>query len=251
MTPHVSKRREAALLDQEPGTIRSTGTSIRAELRDTALLVTQLTNAGQVENIGETRQRCVQLVAQFSTRLDALGIAPDVRDDAVIAQCGLIDETVLRYLPPADRALWEPKPLQVERYGIHDAGDRVYERIEFRMREPAPNVDLLEYYAAILGIGFRGRYASPSGVTSASHDGEAKRQVLIAALATLIDRLRPAIPQPFMTDRSTTRLIDRFKRLSPWAIAGLACGAAALVWLVWHQILDAQLAHLVQQAKRQ
>ncbi|KVN90856.1 type IV secretion protein DotU [Burkholderia ubonensis] len=250
MNTIISTRAQAALLEREPGSGHATGTSIRALLRDTALLVTHLSSEGQARNVGELRQRCVQLVAQFSTALDALGIAPDVRDDAAIAQCGLIDEAALRHLPPSERAQWEPKPLQVERYGIHDAGDRVYERIEYRMREAAPNVELLECYAAILGVGFRGRYASPAGAMAASHDGEAKRQALIAALAEQIDRLRPAPPPPFLTDRSTTRLIDRLKRLSPWAIAGIACTTATLTWVVWHQILDAQLAHLIQQAKR-
>ncbi|MDN7486514.1 MULTISPECIES: DotU family type IV/VI secretion system protein [unclassified Burkholderia] len=250
MNTLVSTRHEAALLAREPSSGHSPRASIRALLRDTALLVSHLSNGGQVDNQENLRRQCLRLVAQFSTALDAQGIAADVRDDAVIAQCGLIDEAALRYLPAASKGDWESRPLQVDRFGTHDAGTRIYERLEFRMREPAPNVDLLECYAAVLGLGFRGRYAARSGASADAHDGEAKRQALIAALVAQIDQLRPATRPGFVTDRSNTRLIDRLRSLSPWAIAGTACVIAILVWFAWDRILDAELAQLVQKVKR-
>ncbi|NTY38986.1 DotU family type IV/VI secretion system protein [Burkholderia diffusa] len=223
---------------------------MRAQLRDTALLVTHLSNGGQVDSQENLRQQCVRLIAQFATALDAQGIAADIRDDAVLAQCGLIDEAALRHLPASDKGSWESRPLQVDRFGTHDAGTRIYERLEHRMREPAPNVDLLECYAAVLGLGFRGRYAARSGPQENANEGEAKRQALIAALVARIDQLRPTSRPGFVTDRSHTRLIDRLRRLSPWAIAGTACVVAMFVWFAWDRILDAELAQLVQKAKR-
>ncbi|WP_193727048.1 DotU family type IV/VI secretion system protein [Burkholderia sp. BE17] len=250
MNAIVSTHHESALLAREPSSGRSPRPSMRALLRDTALLVTHLSNGGQVDSQENLRQQCVRLIAQFATALDAQGIAADIRDDAVLAQCGLIDEAALRYLPASDKGNWESRPLQVERFGTHDAGTRIYERLEHRMREPAPNVDLLECYAAVLGLGFRGRYAARSGLSAEAHDGEAKRQAVIAALVAQIDQLRPDAQPGFVTDRSNTRLIDRFKRLSPWAIAGIACVIAICVWFAWDRILDAELAQLVQKAKR-
>ncbi|WP_185642721.1 DotU family type IV/VI secretion system protein [Burkholderia sp. Bp9140] len=250
MNAIVSPRPDSALLARNPSSGPTAQPSIRALLRDTALLVTHLSNGGLVDNHEGLRQQCAKLVAQFATALDARGVAADVRDDAVIAQCGLIDEAALRYLTASDKAQWEQKPLQVERLGTHDAGTRVYERLEYRMREPAPNVELLECYAAVLGLGFRGRYATRSGPSADGHDGEAKRRALIAALTEQIDRLRPAARSDFVIDRSHTRLFDRLRRLSPWAIAGIACVIAIAVWCTWDRILDAELATLVRQAKR-
>ncbi|MCU9955986.1 DotU family type IV/VI secretion system protein [Burkholderia sp. BKH01] len=250
MNAIVSTRQDSALLAREPSPDRSPRPSMRAQLRDTALLVTHLSNGGQVDSQENLRQQCVRLIAQFATALDAQGIAADIRDDAVLAQCGLIDEAALRHLPASDKGNWESRPLQVDRFGTHDAGTRIYERLEHRMREPAPNVDLLECYAAVLGLGFRGRYAARSGPQANANEGEAKRQALIAALVARIDQLRPTSRPGFVTDRSHTRLIDRLRRLSPWAIAGTACVVAMFVWFAWDRILDAELAQLVQKAKR-
>ena len=250
MNAVASLRHETALLARDPSSGHAHRASMRALLRDTALLVTHLSNGGQVDNAASLRQQCRLLVAQFATALDEQGIAADVRDDAVVAQCGLIDETALRHLSASDKANWESTPLQVDRFGTHDAGTRVYERLEYRMREPAPNVDLLECYAVVLGLGFRGRYAARSGSPEDARDGEAKRHALIAALVAQIDRLRPAARPGFVTDRSNTRLIDRLRSLSPWAIAGMACVIALLVWFAWDRILDAELARLVQKVKQ-
>jgi type VI secretion system protein ImpK len=112
----------------------------------------------------------------------------------------------------------------------------VIDRLEVRMREASPQLDLLECYSAILGMGFVGRYA---------REGEAKRTALMASLNARLEKLRPSSQRPFIADRAGRRLSDWFYRLSPWAIAGLACLAAAIVWVVWAAALDVQLAHLV------
>ena len=50
--------------------------------------------------------------------------------------------------------------------------------------------------------------------------------------------------QPFITDQPGRRLSDWFYRLSPWAVAGLACIVAAIVWSAGSVALDTQIAHL-------
>jgi type VI secretion system protein ImpK len=226
---------EPALLDRSPGAARATREGIRDLLRDTALLVTTLAPNGHVDSAADFRNRCNQLVESFSNALERRGYAHDVQRDALVAQCGLLDEIALRYLSAESRAGWEMKPLQVERFQLHDAGERVFERLEARIREASPQVDLLEYYAAILSLGFIGRYA---------RDGEAKRSALIATLNTQLEKLRAAPTQTFIADRPGRRLSDWLYRLSPWAIAALACVIAVIVWLAWSVALDAQVAHL-------
>ncbi|KML19696.1 MULTISPECIES: DotU family type IV/VI secretion system protein [Burkholderia] len=227
-------RHEPALLDA--GASRSASEGMRDLLRDTALLVTTLAPGGQTQDPAALRARCNELVEQFSSALERRGYADDVRRKAVIAQCGLLDESALRYLPTDIRAAWERKPLQVERFNLHEAGERVFEQLDAHLREPSPPVDLLECYSAILGLGFVGRYA---------RDGEAQRTALIASLNAKLEKLRTSTDRPFVADRAGRRLSDWFYRLSPWAIAGLACIAAAIVWGVWATALDMQLAHLV------
>ncbi|WP_372237294.1 DotU family type IV/VI secretion system protein [Burkholderia sp. SRS-W-2-2016] len=235
MTSIHSSHRAAALTGTAPAIDHSSGEGIRDLLRDTALLVTSLAPGGTVQDASAFRERCRQLITHFSEALTRRGYSDDVRLEAMVAQCGLLDETALRELDGQARSGWELKPLQVEFFKLHDAGERVIDCIEARLREASPNVDLLECYSAILGMGFIGRYA---------RDGDAKRVELIATLNTRLQKLRPAIERPFIADRAGRRLSDWFYRLSPWAIAGLACVVAAAVWGVWNVALDAQLADI-------
>nr|WP_246282335.1 DotU/TssL family secretion system protein [Paraburkholderia caffeinitolerans] len=205
-------------------------------LRDTALQVTSLAPDGTVADATAFRNRCRQLMGNFSDSLTRRGYPEDVRREAMLAQCGLLDETALRELGEEARSGWGLKPLQVEQFKLHDAGERVIDCIEARLREASPDVDLLECYSAILGMGFMGRYA---------RDGDAKRAELVAALNARLRKLRPAVDQPFIADHAGRRLSDWFYRLSPWAIAGLACIAAVAVWGVWNVALDAQLAQIM------
>jgi type VI secretion system protein ImpK len=219
----------------QPGGDCLPGTGIRDLLRDTALFVTTLSQGDKTASVTVLRELCHQLMSEFSAALEQRGVAADVREDALYAQCGLLDEAVLRALPADDKPRWDAHPLQVERDGRHDAGERVFERLTLRVRETLPNVDLLEGYAAILGLGFMGRYA---------REGPEQRASLIATLNAELQKLRPAATCGFVVDRSGRRLADWFYRLSPWAIAGLGCVAAALVYLIWNQALTLQLAHL-------
>ena len=228
-------RGETALMDGFTAAHRTSADGIRDLLRDTALLVTSLSEGGKAEDPATLRERCKQLMADFSTALDQRGFAADVREDAECAQCGLLDEAVLRHLSAENKPVWDAQPLQVERFGKHDAGERVFARLEQRMREASPNIALLECYSAVLGMGFMGRYA---------REGKAKRSALITSLNTQLAQLRPVTGRQFFADRSGRRLMDWFYRLSPWAIASLACVAAAVIWLIWAQVLDAQLAQL-------
>jgi type VI secretion system protein ImpK len=207
---------------------------MRALLRDTALEVSLLSQDATEHSAFELRERCLRVVGDFDRALETRQIPRDVREDAVYAQCGLLDETALRCLPDEERSEWDAHPLQVERFGNHDAGNRVYERIALRLAEMPPKVALLECYAAVLGLGFLGHYA---------HKGEPRR----AELATLLnERILRARPQRrgFIIDTASGARLDWLRRLSTWAIAGIVCVSAALIWLGLGQSLDAQLANL-------
>lgn len=228
----------ALLVEETTSLAPSTVTGIRDLLRDTALFVSSLSTGGTAGHFPALRASCMSMVAEFSAALDHRGYTEDVRDDAVKAQCALLDETAMQRLPADDRPRWAAQPLQVEKFRQHDAGERVFERLEFRMRERSPQIDLLECYAAILGLGFLGRYAMY---------GENERRALIAELNALIRRLRPEVERPLVIEQSGQRFGDWLRRVSPWAIAGIGCAVAIVTWLAWHAALDAQLATLIPQ----
>jgi type VI secretion system protein ImpK len=210
---------------------------MRDLLRDTALLVATLAQGGTASHsVADLRERGKRLVREFDAALEARQIAPAVKEEAVYAQCGLLDEVALTYLPFGSKPEWDAHPLQVECFGNHNAGERVFEQIEARMRETPPNLELLECYAAILGLGLKGRYAL---------DGEGKRDALIASLDERLERARPTRDRAFVVDRGPASGWGRLYRLSPWAIAGVACVVAGLVYVACSQMLDVQLAHVI------
>lgn len=235
MTILASSRNEPALTGMVPRVDHVNGGGIRDLLRETALAATSLAPGATVTDAAAFRDRCRRAIGNFSDALTRRGYPADIRQEAMVAQCGLLDETALRELDEEARSGWGLKPLQVELFRLHDAGERVIDCIEARLREASPNADLLECYSAVLGMGFMGRYA---------RDGEAKRAELIAALNSRLQKLRPAVGQPFMADHAGRHLSDWFYRLSPWAIAGLACVAMVVVWGVWNVALESQLAQL-------
>ncbi|SAK66149.1 type VI secretion system protein ImpK [Caballeronia temeraria] len=237
--PLRTSQPQPRLVEASPGAAASSIAGICDLLRDTALFVTNLSTGGVAENFAALRTRCASMIADFSNALERRGYPDDVRDDALKAQCALLDETALHHLSRDDKPLWSAQPLQVEKFKQHDAGERVFERLEFRMRERSPQVDLLECFAAILGLGFRGRYAL---------DGENERRALIAELNALIERLRPQSERSFVIDQRDRRLRDWLRRISPWAIAGIGCAVALVTWFIWHIALDAQLAALLSTA---
>jgi type VI secretion system protein ImpK len=245
MKSFLNAPKEVHLVERQAGSNRMMVSGMRELLRDTALLVTTLSQGGKVESVTVLRERCQQLMSAFSAALEQRGVAGDVRDDALYAQCGLLDEVALRALPMDDKAQWDAQPLQVQRFGKHDAGERVFKRLTERMGEASPKVELLECYAAILGLGFMGRYASATGASSGAREGQGDRTALMVSLDAQLEKLRPAVTRAFIVDRAGSRLRDRFYRLSPWAIAALGCAAAALAYLIWSHALDLQLAHLV------
>jgi type VI secretion system protein ImpK len=219
-----------------PETSRLAGNGMRDLLHDTALLVTSLSAGGTVRDAASFRERCGQLVDQLTDALSSRNCPEDVKCEALLAQCGLLDEVALRYLPGEGRTAWETHPMQVERFSIHDAGRRVIDNVEARLHESSPDVELLEYYAAILGMGFMGRTV---------REGDAKRTALIAALDTRLQALRADVDQPFLTETTGLRIPTGLRRLAPWLLVALACIVAIVVWIASNRTVDTQLAQIV------
>ena len=114
MTSFLNVPKEVHLVERQAGSNRMMVPGMRELLRDTALLVTTLSQGGNAESVTVLRERCQQLMWAFSAALEQRGVTGDVRDDALYAQCGLLDEVALRALPMDDKAQWDAQPLQVQ-----------------------------------------------------------------------------------------------------------------------------------------
>lgn len=209
---------------------------LSALLRNTALEISQFAQDTTTDDVEDLRAQCRKLTEDFASAMEARKVPVNVARDALYMQCGLLDESVLAHLPAQSRPLWEATPLQVERYGEHDAGEQVYSRLAERMREARPNVELLECYATVLGLGFQGKFA---------REGASQRAAIIRSLNERLEKLSPSSDSGLVVDATRTHRFDWFYRLSPWAIAGLVCAAGVIVFVLIGQGLDLQVSHLL------
>ena len=73
------------------------------------------------------------------------------------AVCALIDETLLNSQWPY-KANWEDRPLQLEHFGEHMAGERFFSLLERIRGKGERKVELLEVFCVVLLLGFQGKY---------------------------------------------------------------------------------------------
>ena len=189
-------------------------------LRDTAATVAALRDFRPVSANG-LRERCDIQIVRLREELQRRGQPRDVVDDALYAQCALLDEAALRGLSGEARDEWERKPLQVGVFGRNDAGEELLRRIGQRLRDPRPVLPLLAIFAAVLKLGFTGRF----GV----HEAEARTK-LIRSIDGRLERAMNGVT----ADRSGMVVVtpSRWRRppLSPLVWVAIACVAAGLVW---------------------
>ncbi|MDR5753054.1 DotU/TssL family secretion system protein [Caballeronia sp. LZ024] len=209
-------------------------------LRDTARTIVKLRsdNPPSVETL---RGDCDAQLAGLSDELQRRGQPRDVIDDALYAQCALLDEAALKGLSADARDAWEREPLQVRAFGRNDAGEELLRRITQRLREPKPVLPLLAIFAAVLELGFTGRFAVKAGDARATLVREIDERLARAARGnTSRDALRdaPDASGPVVVNPSRARR----RPLSPLAWVLFACVAAGLAWFAIDRWLLASIA---------
>ncbi|MXN79584.1 DotU family type IV/VI secretion system protein [Burkholderia sp. 4701] len=203
-------------------------------LRDTARTVTAL--AKEPLSFEALRGQCNAQIDQLRSELGLRHLPDHAINDAVYAQCALLDEAALKHLTGEARESWEKRPLQEEHFSRNDAGEELVRRIEGRLREPQPARLLLAIFAAVLSLGFVGRFAM---------DGSTARAALIRALDERLGRTRVAddnhvAPAPIVVNRTSARPL----RISPltWVVA--SCVAVGVVWFAADRWFIASIAQL-------
>lgn len=103
------------------------------------------------------REQVHQFLAGVERGAPGLSVAPADVTEAKFAFCALLDEVVLESSLPL-RSDWECRPMQLELFGEHMAGERFFDRLESLRREGAARLALLEVFHMCLLLGFKGRY---------------------------------------------------------------------------------------------
>jgi type VI secretion system protein ImpK len=209
-------------------------------LRDTASTVVAL-RSGKPPSVDALRRQCDAQLAGLKDELQRRSQPRDVIDDALYAQCALLDEAALKGLQGEARAAWEREPLQVRTFGRNDAGEELVRRISQRLREAKPVLPLLRIFAAVLRLGFTGSLVA--------HGDDARTKLvdeiderLTRAGGDRVNGNAPGTSSPIVVNPSRRRRHP----LSPLAWVLIACIAAGLAWLAidrWLLSAIAGMAH--------
>jgi type VI secretion system protein ImpK len=165
------------------------------------------------------RAQMMQLLGRAEQDARIAGYEPaDVRM-AVFAVVALLDESALNARQPA-LADWARRPLQEELFGVHMAGEWLFQNVEQLLARPdTPALaDLLEVHQLVFLLGFRGRY------------GAADPSALHAYTSRVADRVARLRGHPGDLSPAWHPTDDAIAGRDPW-IRRLALGLAASVLL--------------------
>jgi type VI secretion system protein ImpK len=209
-----------------------TGKLLPVALRDTALTVASLATNPAPPAFDTFRRQCKDQVRRLREEMQSAGHSLDVVEDAVYAQCALLDEKALSNLKGLDRDAWERVPLQVDEFQSNDAGHELIARIERRLAQPQPVLPLLAIFGAVLDLGFTGKFALT---------GRDARGALVKALNARLGHAQDTGGPIVIMPRAASRWSARF---SPLAWVVIACVGAAFVYVALDQWLNASIARI-------
>lgn len=104
------------------------------------------------------RDRVRRLLANVQQGAQRLQLPAAQVADATFAFCALLDEIILGSKLKI-RDAWERKPLQLDLFGEHLAGETFFDRLEALRIKGIEQVGVLEVFHLCLLLGFKGRYA--------------------------------------------------------------------------------------------
>ncbi|OIQ33079.1 MAG: hypothetical protein BM562_01475 [Alphaproteobacteria bacterium MedPE-SWcel] len=192
-------------------------------------LISRIRNRAQHMDPDKLRQSVVGEVRAFENRALQAGISAQTVKIARYALCATLDDVVLN-TPWGGQSAWGLQSMVGTFHRETVGGDRFYDLLARLEKEPAANIDMLEFLYMCMSLGFEGRLRVEQG-------GPEKHMQIRAALARIIRGQRgqvewelsprwKGVVRPFLV-RSAWRLV--------WisvAVAGVLL-AAQFVGLSW------------------
>jgi len=210
-----------------------------ADLFAFALHLRQAKDPGTAQNL---RNRIHAMFEALDRQAHAAGVDAQHVQAARYALVAFLDEIVLHSHWDI-RSDWASRPLQLEYFNEFAAGQGFFTRLEELRRNRSPvNTELLEVYALVLGLGFKGRYADLAGME--------QLKVLLGQLTKEIQDARdgsgPELSPQWKRDEP---LQEAVKNIPVWVVASIGFGFVLLLFLILDLVLGFKVDNFREDAK--
>lgn len=196
---------------------------LSALLRDTVLHVTLLSQHAEVPSLDIWRMRCISLVERLRQTMcegdyDAAMIA-----EVSYAQCALLDDAALRYLPDSQRYEWRRDSLENYFFSRSNGIKTIYERVDSLLRQSQPSSELMVLYNMMLSLGFDQHSVNM-----------AKRQQLVCALSQYFAVRKHQLCDEPIRPRQVVVPVRQIMLLSCGALFSVVLSATLWMTLEYH-----------------
>lgn len=182
-------------------------------------LISRIRNRAQHMDADKLRQSVVSEVRAFENRALQAGIPAQTVKAARYALCATLDDVVLN-TPWGGQSSWGLQSMVGTFHRETVGGDRFYDLLARLEKEPANNIDLLEFIYMCLSLGFEGRLRVEQG-------GPDKHMRIRAGLANVIRAQRGAMERDLSPNWKGVE--KPYRALSAWKPVWIALGVTGLL----------------------
>jgi type VI secretion system protein ImpK len=184
------------------------------------------------KNIQELRNKVLNMVKSFEGEAMGCGAGQEPTQLASYSMCCLLDEMVL-HTPWGNQSNWRGESLLSTLYSDAHGGEKFFQILERVSKEPAQNIDLLEFIFICLSLGFEGKYAV---MDRGMEQLERVSQNLYQAIRSQRGEAGRALSINWQGVRDRSPAISRFIPL--WVVPIATCGVAVLIYFLFNYSIN-------------
>ena len=193
-------------------------------------LILQLRASHEFGSADVLRQRITDLLDRSEGEALRVSISREDLRKAKFALVAFIDETILSS-NWSQREGWRSRPLQLELFGLHDAGDVFYDNLQELLRQPGQYAEVLEIYYLCMTLGFKGRYEL--------YEQERLRVWIEDTYKALIGTPGMGIGELAPHGKPRDRVLDEGRSGLPlWVIIAFVAGIALLIYIIFFLMMN-------------
>ena len=186
------------------------------------------------------RKEIALMVEEIDRKGKRFGYAEEDLKATKYALLALIDETILNS-QWAFKDQWADKPLQLDYFGEHMAGERFFDLLERVRQKGSRKADLLEVFCIVLILGFQGKYKLR---------GRDELDKLIQEIVAEVTKYRGGVPPLSPHGRIPEEPVERPSKTIPrwvWITGVSAVVLVIVVFLVFKWYLVSSAGEAAQQ----